>query len=78
MSSRKRLFILAASLAGILAANGVTLDFSRSIGPVPLVYGLARPPNAIYDNWSLGSDLDGDRPHATRVLQGFPRCQPPE
>ncbi len=22
--------------------------------------------------------LDGDRPHGTRVFQGFPRCQPPE
>ena len=23
-------------------------------------------------------ELDGDRPHGTRVFQGFPRCQPPE
>jgi len=33
MNGRKRFFLLAASLAGILAGNGVTLDFSRSIGP---------------------------------------------
>ena len=35
----------------------MTLDFETSVGPAPLVYGLARPPNAAYDNWSLGTEL---------------------
>ena len=27
---------------------------------------------------TVDGGLNGDRPHGTRVFQGFPRCQPPE
>ena len=47
----------AACLAAVAVGQAVTLDFSRPTGAVPLVYGLSRPPNAAYDNWSRGPDL---------------------
>jgi len=54
---RNASFLLALLLAGSAAAATVTLDFSKSIGDAPLVYGLARPPSPAFDKWTLGDEL---------------------
>ena len=40
-----------------LSAAPITLDFSKSVGEAPLVYGLARPPSPAFDRWTRGDDL---------------------
>lgn len=43
---------------GLTASSApITLDFSKSVGEAPLVYGLARPPSPAFDRWTRGDDL---------------------